>query len=438
MATGKIKSARNLAVDILTANEKERIFINHLIEKSWDVKQLSSTDRGLFLQIVYGVLRNRRHLDAIIEKYVTHGYENFYAELKNILRCAIYQMAFLRKIPDYAVLSEAVEIAKEKVSLRYARLVNGVLRNYQRKPYKLQKPGSSDLKKVAVYFSHPDWLVERFVEQFGRKNLPDFLQANNQLQPVYLRQLKKNKNAKFLQDFVQAVPGFPKYFKLKELAGFHHLPGWKEGVFCVQDPGSGMAVELLEPQPGETIIDLCAAPGGKSLVIASAIGQAGKIIAVEFAKNRLYILQKNIARAGFENVEIMHGDARKIQLPAAEAVLVDAPCSGSGVLARRADLRWQRQPGDFAGLLELQQKILANAATLVKPGGRLVYSTCSIDKTENEEIVAHFLENHHQFVLEPAGQFLDKKFVTTDGFVRTWPFQHGIDGSFSARMIRRQ
>lgn len=438
LASDKKKSARLLAVELLAANDDEGTYINHLIEKSWAYKELSNIDRALCLEIIYGVLRNKRHLDTIVKKYVKRGYDAFPSELKNILRSAIYQLAFLEKIPDYAVLSEAVDIAKKLVSLRYASLVNGVLRNYQRNPYSLAKPVSGNINKLAEYYSHPDWLVKRFAKQFGKDEIEAFLAANNQPQPVYFLQLKPIKSQKSLRDFLRPVPGFSTYFKLQSHVGITHIPGWKEGVFCVQDPGSGMAVNLLAPQVGEKIIDLCAAPGGKTMAISALVGKTGRVIAVESVQKRAQRLRENTSSPGFENVEIVIEDARKVQLKDADAVLIDAPCSGLGVLARRADLRWQRTPYDFIALVKLQQEIISKAVTMIKPGGRIVYSTCTLDKAENEEIAAYFLKKFPDFEVEQADKFIEKEYVTESGFVRTWPFKHGIDGSFSVRLTRKK
>lgn len=197
-----------------------------------------------------------------------------------------------------------------------------------------------------------------------------------------------------------------------------------------------MAIELLAPQAGETIVDLCAAPGGKTMAISALVGEKGHVVAVESVKKRLNILEENTAKTGFENVKSILADAREFKTQPADAVLIDAPCSGLGVMARRADLRWQRKPYDLKPLVQLQKEILANAATLVKPGGRLVYSTCTIDKSENEEVIADFLEKNSHFTIEKATEFIDKKYVTNNGFVRTWPHKHAIDGSFSARLRR--
>ncbi len=427
-------TARSLAVHILTRSETRRRYVDHLIETTEAVKLLSAKDRALMLELINGVLRNRSYLDWIIEQYVHRNYKKQPVLLKNLLRLAVYQMAFLQRIPPYAVISESVKLARRLFDPARASFVNAVLRNYQRKPFTPPEP-KDNLKDLARYYSHPLWLVERFVEQFGRDELVAWLKANNRVPHTVIRVLDDEATADI--PLLEPVPNFESYFIVPHGTALHELELWRQGKCIAQDASAGLTIDLVDARPGETIIDLCAAPGGKAIALAHRMQQQGRVVAVDIAEVRLQKIRENCRRTQTTIVEAVQGDARFVELEPADAVLVDAPCSGLGVLARRADLRWQRQPEDFAALTRLQSEILAHAGELVKPGGRLIYSTCTIDVEENERILQAFLQAHPGFELEDATGKVDAAFVTPEGFVRTFPHRHQVDGTFAARMRKR-
>ncbi len=433
MSSNNPVTARSLAVELLTTNEQDKTYIDLLLESDARVHTLSPRDTSLLRELVFGVLRRKSRLDLYMRHYIRRGYDTFPEVVKNILRVAFYQLLFLDRVPDYAVFSEAVEQAKRYSDASRARLVNGVLRTFQREPWHPELSAAADLQDIAEFMSHPHWLIRRFVEQFGTDELQPWLEANNRVPETFLRHLRPDEP--LLDDQLQSTE-FKNYFSMPAGVRLQMLKGWQTGRYIVQDPSAGLAVELLDAQPGEHIIDLCAAPGGKAVALAAQVGPEGRILAVEIEKKRLGKIHENAYRTGMENIEIIQADARSVELEPADAVLVDAPCSGFGVMARKPDIRWLRQEQDMRALTRLQRHILHNAATLVKPGGRLVYSTCTIDREENEGIVAAFLQQHREFQLEAATDFVAEKFVTQRGFVRTWPHLHGIDGSFAARLVR--
>lgn len=431
----KTASARLIAIKLLTKNETTDEYIDHLLEASPAVKNLLTKDRALLLQIVSGVLKNKSYLDLVIAHYIQKGYQRFPVLFKNILRTAFFQLAFLQRIPDYAVVSEAVRIAKKLLDPQRAKLVNAVLRHYLRAPLKPELPDSPDIESLATFYSHPTWIVERFFSQYGGQEVKHWLQANNEIPSVYVRALHEPEAVLNGKAHLQNT-AIVNYFKLDENVSLQHLPGWREGELIVQDPSAGLVVELAVPKPGEYVIDLCAAPGGKAVALAKTIEPDGHLFAVEISELRARKLHENISRTGLQNIAVKVADARRVSLPPADLVLVDAPCSGFGVLCRRADLRWKRRPEDFPQLIRLQKEILAHAAELVKPGGRLVYSTCSIDSSENEEIAQDFLQTFPNFKLERAENFIAKKFSTPEGFLKSLPHLHGFDGTFAARFKR--
>ncbi|MFQ5628860.1 MAG: 16S rRNA (cytosine(967)-C(5))-methyltransferase RsmB [bacterium] len=426
-------SARLVAVKLLAKAETSDRFIDHLLETSPAVKNLAERDRALLLQIVNGVLKNRTYLDLVVEHYIRKGYNRFPVIFKNILRTAFYQLIFLQRIPAYAVVSEAVRHAKKLLDTPRAKLVNAVLRNFLRNPFTPDTPDASNISALAAYYSHPRWLVERYVSQFGRQDVDRWLQANNETPPVYVRSLTSRE---LDSDKIERFGKVENYFKLAHGCRLENIEGWREGRFIVQDPAAGLVVELAAAQPGERVIDLCAAPGGKTIALAHMIGPKGHLDAVEISDLRAQKLRENIARTGQKNITITIDDARSVRLPPADLVLVDAPCSGLGVLSRRADLRWKRKPEDFGKLIVLQKELLSHAAQLVAPGGRLIYSTCSIDRQENEEIAHYFLQKFSDFSIENAASFVSADYSTSGGFLKILPHVHSMDGTYGVRFKR--
>ncbi len=427
--------ARRLAARILTRSEVEGGCVEHLLESGRDVARLSAADRALLLELVNGVLRQRSYLDLLLRRYIARGYRKSPALLKNWLRIAVYQLVFLDRVPDYAVVSEAVEKGKRLFGAKRAKFINAVLRNYLRERYRPPQPGSdAPLAELAEYYSHPVWLVERFQQQFPDHDPVAWMHANNRTPKTTVRMLR---NGGAEEEGLEPVAGFPGYFFLPHGRPVTDLDCWRKGRCIAQDPSADLALRLLAPVAGEYLIDLCAAPGGKTIVLAAAVGREGKIAAVDLAPKRLQKLRDNLRRVGMGNVLLIAADGRSVELEAADGVLLDAPCSGLGVMARRADLRWQRRPEDFEKLISLQKELLEQAARLVRPGGRIVYSTCSIDREENEGVIAEFLRRHGRYVLEPATGRIDPAFVTKEGFVRAFPHLHEVDGIFAARLKRR-
>lgn len=425
-------SARLLAIKLLAKSETSERYIDHLLESSGPAQNLSPKDRALLQQLVNGVLKNRSLLDLVAGHYIRKGYTGFPAIAKNIFRTAFYELIFLQRIPEYAVVSETVQLAKKLLDPKRAKFVNAVLRSYLKKPFTPEPPSSKIAQELACYYSHPRWLVERFIEQYGEQQVVAWLQSNNRIPPIYLRLLQPAlppEMAAEVEPFEAAIG----YYRFVGGSSPTQLAGWRKGTFIVQDPAAGLVLQLAAVQQRERVIDLCAAPGGKAIALATGAGPDGHVVAVEVSERRAQKLRENIARTGLQNITVVVEDARKATLPQADLVLVDAPCSGLGVLSRRADLRWQRQPSDFAELIELQHEIIDHAAKLVAPGGRLIYATCSIDRAENEAVVERFLRTHPHFILEHADRYFAPDFVTTEGYLKTLPHLHGMDGVFAAR-----
>ncbi|NUO78851.1 16S rRNA (cytosine(967)-C(5))-methyltransferase RsmB [candidate division KSB1 bacterium] len=438
-------SARALACEILTEAETGSLYLDQILERSLAQAQLSAQDRAFVTALTNGTMRWRARLDAEIAAHFRRDYATARPLLKNILRTALFQIRFMDRVPAYAAIHEAVALARAKFGEQFARLVNAILRNTQRQPYAwpslemLWQP--QNLARLAEYLSYPAWLLERWRARFGQKELVALAEACNQIPPITLRVVRPLENTeRFLKEIAaqglaaEPVPDLPHVYNVSHHDQITKLKSFEQGLCTVQDASGSLVAALAAIQPGDTVIDLCAAPGGKTLHMAESL-TGGKVIAVDRSFARLRLLKQAAARLRLP-VHLVVSDARHFVAPPAEVVLVDAPCSGLGVLSRRSDLRWRRRPEDLRALAALQKEILSNAARLVKVNGRLIYSTCTTEPEENDEIVDWFLRHHPDFALQPGQQFVPARFCEASGIVRTLPHRHNMDGSFAAHLKR--
>jgi 16S rRNA (cytosine967-C5)-methyltransferase len=325
-------------------------------------------------------------------------------------------------------------------------MVNAVLRTILRTLDGIHYPNAENdpLQYISVYHSHPSWMVRRWSERFAADELVKFLTANNEIPGLTLRVNKlKITPPEFLaildahQVPYQGSTLIDYFVKVKSLGPIARMKIFQDGLFSIQDESAAFPVLLLDPRPGETILDLCAAPGGKTTYIAELTANRGTVVAVDRYDNKLDLIRKGCDRLGITDVSFAVADARSYAAEPADRILVDAPCSGLGTLRKKPDIKWKRQPEDIVKLAALQREILDNAATLLKPGGVLVYSTCTTEPEENQAQVRAFLGRHPGFTVEDAGAFVAKAVVTPEGFVETFPHRHHVDGSFAAR-LRKQ
>jgi 16S rRNA (cytosine967-C5)-methyltransferase len=338
-----------------------------------------------------------------------------------------------------------VDIAKLRLGSRSGDLVNAILRNIQRDMPDLPKPAFEDRTKlIATTFSHPEWMVKRWVKRMGEREAFQLMQANNQRPVFYVRvnNLRtKSKNFKLRMDKAgieyEESEWLPGYFKVDSVRPFI-AKDWLNKGFCqIQDIAAGFAPTILEPKPGEEIYDLCAAPGTKSIVMADMMKGEGSITAVDINPGRLELLAQSAMNFTAENIKIRRADVRDLDLKLADGVLLDAPCTGTGVLSKRADLRWKRTEEELENSVKLQAELLDEAANHVKRGGRLVYSTCSIEPEENWEQIENFLEIYDNFELEKLDEFLPEDVLVQDGYAyQTLPHKHNCDGHFGVRLNR--
>jgi 16S rRNA (cytosine967-C5)-methyltransferase len=437
---------RGTAVKILNRIDRSDAYLDKLLDAELRSNEMNELDKGLMNEIVTGVVRWQMKLDWVLTGFFHGNFTKAETNIKNALRVALYQILFLDKVPQSASVNEGVEFIKRLRGQKVADLVNAVLRNIIRNLENIRYPDPNEdrIRHLAVVESHPIWLVNKWVARFGYDEAKQLLAADNRRPDLTLRVNRlKIQFDYFLNQLSQhqiqftRSPYLDHFVRVQRMAGIGSSDMFRQGFFSVQDESGGMAVQLLDPKPGERVIDLCAAPGGKTMFIGELMNNIGEIVAVDRYETRLNLVKNSAQRLGVANAHFVVADAATLQIPQADKVLVDAPCSGLGVLAKKPDSKWRREPEDIRELVKLQQTILENATTLVKPGGRIVYSTCTMEPEENSDIVRSLLTNHPEFSIEGAGEFVAKEVVSNDGFIETFPHRQGVDGSFAVR-LRKQ
>lgn len=440
------KTPRELALEALYAVDRRHAFSDRLVHKLLADHPQTERDAALVTMLVRGTTRMRGRIDRILDHYVKVGLDALPPWIQNVLRLGVYQIAFMDKIPPSAAVDESVKLARQHGHPGTVGLVNAVLRRIAAERDRLPQPQLDDSSPAALaeLHSHPLWLVERWLRRFGPEETRALLEANNEPPPVTLRVNERRENAGVIRrrlqaDGIDVMPGLFHEGTLRvrgELAPSRD-PGFDLGHFIIQDESESLVVDLLAPRAGETVLDLCAAPGGKSTHIAERVGPEGYVVAVEAQPGRLPRLRENVTRMKFGNIGIVRGDGLELRLTRpVDRVLVDAPCSGLGVLAKRADARWRKTEASIRQVTELQERLLAAGAAFVRPGGTLVYSVCSFEPEEGVRVVDRFLAAHPEFTRVDAATVLDPA-VVVDGTLLTLPHRQKMDGAFAVRLERR-
>jgi len=403
-------------------------------------------DAGLLTEIVLGVLRRRACLDHAI----AHAAERPAADIDGVvmtaLRIGAYALLFLDRVPDFAAVDTAVALVKEAGWARAAGFANGALRRVARERQKLlpAPPAPGDVAALALFHSHPEWWVRRLVARSGWEAAEEFLRADNEPAATVLapRRGEADLASSLAGEGVHVEPCRFAPGALRTVSGVpQKTAAFRAGAFWIQDEASQLAVGLLGPAAGPRVLDACAAPGGKTLGVASRVPEGGLVVAVDRSAKRLTRLSQNVRRVRADAVVVVVADMSR-PAPFARAfddVLVDAPCSGTGTLRRHPEIRWRLTPGDLPVLAERQRKILASAAGTVRPGGRLLYSVCSVEPEEGEEVVAAFLADHPEFARADARESLNEAaqpLVGPDTALRTTPGGDGMDGFYAALLTR--
>ena len=442
------KTVRELASEILLKVDRNKAYADILLDQTLRAKPFDDRDRALLTELVYGTLRWRGAIDARLSPQMRRPLSKADPFIRNLLRLTLYQIIFLDKIPAYAAVNEAVDLAKLR-GVKAAGFVNGVLRNFLRGADQAAEaePNDQSVEALAKELSHPEWLVRRWLGDFGAAEATSLMRANNNRAPLVLRaNLLKCTREELLERFLTAgIDAKPAYWSPQGIsvvsgAVVTDLPGFAEGLFQVQGEASQLVTYVLAPQPGERILDACAAPGGKSTHIAEMMRDAGEVIALDPFARGVDRIKENAARLQLNSVRALRGDAsRKLDRSLGEPferILVDAPCSGLGTLRSHPEIKWQRDESDIKRLRRLQSQILANVAAHLKPGGVLVYSTCTLTTEENAGVVEGFLHDHGGFELEDVAGYLPEgaRHLKRDKYFQAFPHRDNTDGFFAARM----
>lgn len=449
--SGRVSPARQAALEALIALRSGG-FAEHALSRQLERQKLGSEDRALTTELVYGVLRWRDRLDAIIVRMLDRPQRHVNPVVRDILRLALYQMAMLERIPDHAVVHQAVLQSRAGFGTKAASFVNGVLRRFARERAALDPPPEDEAASLATYYSHPAWLVRYWMERFGLADTVGILVQNNSRAPLILRvnALKTTpaEVAALLGEHgaaVSAVEGMPYALRLGDVReAVPNLPGFRDGLFTVQEAASQMIAPLVLAEAGHRILDACAAPGGKTAHLAALTRDRASIVALDNSQHRVRQARANLARLGVTSAEFVQGDALATDFAAAlgpfDRVLVDAPCSNLGVLRHNPDAKYRVQPRDLTELAERQRVLLTNVSRALKPGGIVIYSVCTPMDQETLAVVESFLHERTDVAVEPIRewevpypQYLDDR-----NFLKTFPpaAKYPVDGFFAARFRR--
>jgi len=453
-ASAKPATARQIAFEALRAIEKgdagRRAFADVVLDRKLNQSRLSAQDKGFATELVYGTVRRRRTLDALVTQFGDRAAAKQQGDLLQILRLGFYQLRYLNQVPNHAVVDTSVQLAKAQRLGKLSGVVNGMLRRYIRQtespdgndPLKLP---SEPTERLGTLHSYPDWIIQVWRSMLSESDAEALCEWFNRAPRLDLRiDLKQHALAEAAEIFsaagiaTQALTSVPCALRIKGHSGaVSALPGYSEGWWAVQDSSAQLVGYLLNPQPGEIVIDACAAPGGKSLHIAELMGNEGSVWSCDRTPSRTKKIQQNIDRLGATIVRPLLCDSRNQPsfVGKADRVLLDVPCSGLGTLNRHADARWRQTPEAVAGLVTLQRELLTHASTWVKPGGTMVYATCTLHPAENEAQIRWFLNEHKDWKISTPNDFFLAP--TEDGWIKVWPHQQNMDGFFMVRLVRQ-
>ena len=425
---------REIAVRILQRRERGEDFVENIAEKELAAANLSGQDRGLAIELAYGCVRRQRTLDFLIERKTPGRQQK--PVLQILLRLGLYQIFFLDRVPEHAAVHETVELAKRLGFGPQAGFINAILRGYLRERAETEKLlHGLESTNPATALSHPDWLWQRWSQRWNSADATALLKLNNTPPPTFARantlrgtidELTRAWQTEGVDFKARQFDWSPLVFELLNHPPLSTLPSFQKGLFYLQDPRTLLAPRELQARAGETILDLCAAPGGKTTYIAQLTSNQSTIIAEDVQPARLALVNENATRLGAK-IGIpsnFKSQISNLKSPLFDRILIDAPCSNTGVLRRRVDLRWRLQETDIPRLAATQLNLLEQATRRLKPNGAILYSTCSLEPEENQTVIQKFLSSHPDFRLDLERELL--------------PFRDQVDGAYIARLIKTQ
>ena len=447
-------TAREIAMEILIRVEQDQAYSNLLLNQYLHKYKLERLDAGLVTEIVYGTIQRLNTIDYFLGKFVVKGMNKLEPWVRSLLRLSFYQMYYLERIPAHAVVNEAVNLAKKKGHQGISGMVNGILRNVLRQQAELVIPNDlNPTKRIALLHSHPEWLVSRWIGQYGEETTEQICQANNMAPHSSVRVNPMKHTVDEMMDLMQKAgleatrsQMAPQGIVVGQGGNLAHSSWFTQGDVTIQDESSMLVAEMLNPEAGMQILDCCAAPGGKSTHLAEKMRDTGRVIACDIHEHKEKLIRETANRLNLHSIQTIVSDALLLPNHYAEAsfdaILVDAPCSGLGVIRRKPDLKWSKQERDIEAICQIQLSILEAIDPLLRPGGVLVYSTCTIEFEENQAIVAYFMKTHPQYELEalPINEQLSsiRHLEVDKGMLQILPHHFHSDGFFIARLRKKQ
>lgn len=431
-----VTSAR-VAAALVLADLRDGDLLDGAFERR--IQALDARDRRWLHELLWGMLRRRGWIDAVLATRVKGGLAKLDAEIVDLLRVGVYQLLFMGSVPAYAAIAQTVEITKWRSGIGASKLVNAVLRRVDRERDALEPSVPGDpVQALALRYSHPEWVVARWVERWGFEHAEQLLLTNNEESTITVRpyRIGREQLDAMLEsaDVVTVnVPLVPDSIRLGPGVMLTELDAFKQGLLYVQDPAATLVTQYADIPHDAVVADLCAAPGGKSLELSR---KASMVVSADRSKTRVERMLLGFGRLDAQKLFPIVADASMPAIAPVDVVLVDVPCTGTGTFRRHPDARWRLRVSDFAVLGASQRAILRAAAQIVKPGGLLIYSTCSLELEENDDVVDAFLTDQPEFSLDPPAVSAVPAEVLDNGRLRVLPHRHGSDGAFAARLRR--
>lgn len=437
-------NVRDIALKILYKIDNQNAYSNLALDEELNKYHLEKRDKALFTKLVYGTLTYLITLDKIIEKYSNIKLKKISPWILNILRMGIYQILYLDKIPKPAIVNESVNLAKKYGHKASSGFVNAILKRIESNELQTLV-FENDIEKISILTSHPQWLVELLINEYDFDTVKSICEYNNIEAPIYIRtntlKLSTDELISMLQQngIESEKTQVQDAIKLNNLSDIANNELFKQGYFTIQDASATLVSQILNVKPNETILDICSAPGGKTTHIAQLMNNTGVIVACDIYENRLKLVQDTANRLGINVIQTQINDGT-IFNPEYEGkfdrVLADVPCSGLGVIRRKIDIKYQKQIENINEIQDIQYTILDNASKYVKPNGILVYSTCTILKQENENVIDKFLGNNPDFELVDISNMLENNYAK-EKYIKALPHIHNFDGFFIAKLVRK-
>ncbi len=445
MTAKKRIKPRLVAIYIISRVLKSKSFADLLLDFYFKKNKVDLRDKRFITELVHGTLRWKKKIDWILQQAYNGEWNKVPDIVKHALYIGLYQILYMDKIPVYASVNESVRIVVQKKGLAWGRVVNGILREIIRNPETRKIPliKKDPVHALSIKWSHPEWLVEKWIEELGVERTNSLCKANNQRPILTIRINQLVSDLDTVEKMLDSENITTRKSSLSEeflivINGRNRITStelFKKGYFTIQDISAGFASHLISPQPGEVILDAASAPGGKATHCASLTGDKAVIIACDHHPVRIRKVVENYKRLGIKNIFPIIADSRHLPLKTpVDKILLDVPCSGFGVLRKKSEIKLLRDFRHVSDLVKLQRQLITSVASYVKPGGVLVYSTCSLLTEENEGIIEAFLQDNENFIIDNGKKFVHSAVVTKEGFVKTWPDKHNIDGSFAVRL----